>query len=90
MDEGTPAWSPRAANDTERRKVRTIRNIQFVAWSNPGKDIQHLVPSFGHSEEELQTLCQLAVDTMDQGILNGLTASGPGIRTVGSSSTGGR
>ncbi|GAD98783.1 hypothetical protein PVAR5_7484 [Paecilomyces variotii No. 5] len=87
MDAESPAWSPRAANDTERRKVRTIRDIQFIVRNNPGKEVQHLLPSFGYGEEELQTLCQLAVDTMDQGILNGLTASGLGIRTVGSSSS---
>ncbi|KAJ9314769.1 hypothetical protein DTO271D3_5015 [Paecilomyces variotii] len=56
MDAGTPAFSPRAANDAERRKVRTIRDIQFIARNNPGKDIQHSLPNFGYSEDELQAL----------------------------------
>lgn len=88
MDAGTPAFSPRAANDAERRKVRTIRDIQFIARKNPGKDIQRSLPNFGYSEDELQALCEVAINTMDQGILNGLTGCGPGVRTVGSSWTG--
>jgi hypothetical protein len=76
LDDGAPGWSPRPPSDSEQRKIDEVRKMQSAVRERVGDgksptaaDTKAILASFGANWADHLPLYQLAVNTMDQGVV---------------------